>query len=88
MLDCLAYSNQQEQFLICLHLSTSAFKPAKSDFDAKLDVSAPVAFFKSVFIAKLDKFSLTVNSLSPPKGSYDLENYLLIVYNIFFYLSN
>ena len=69
-------------------LSTSAFKPAKSDFDAKLDVSAPIAFFKSVFIAKLDKFSLTVKSMSPPKGSYNLENYLLIVYNIFFNLSN
>ena len=32
-------------------LSTSAFKLAKSDFDANLDVSAYVAFFRSVFVA-------------------------------------
>ena len=31
--------------------STSAFKLAKSDFAANLEVSIPVAFFKSVFVA-------------------------------------
>ena len=32
-------------------LPTSAFKLAKSDFAANLDVSIPVAFFKSAFVA-------------------------------------
>ena len=32
-------------------LSTSAFKLAKSDFAANLEVSTPVAFFKSAFVA-------------------------------------
>ena len=32
-------------------LSTSAFKRAKSDFDANLDVSTPVAFFNFPFVA-------------------------------------
>ena len=31
--------------------STSAFKLAKSDFAANLEVSIPIAFFKSVFVA-------------------------------------
>ena len=31
------------------NLSTSAFKLTKSDFAARLDVSIPAAFFKSVF---------------------------------------
>ena len=33
------------------NLSTSAFKLTKSDFEDNLDVSLPVAFFKSVFAA-------------------------------------
>ena len=32
-------------------LSTSAFKLTKSDFAADLDVSIPVTFFKSAFVA-------------------------------------
>ena len=32
-------------------LSSSAFKLAKFDFSANLDVSIPVAFLKSVFVA-------------------------------------
>ena len=31
-------------------LSTSAFRLAKSDFAAKLDVSIPIAFFNSAFV--------------------------------------
>ena len=31
--------------------STSAFKLVKSDFAANLEVSIPIAFFKSVFVA-------------------------------------
>ena len=33
------------------NLSTSAFNLTKSEFAASLDVSIPVAFFKSIFIA-------------------------------------
>ena len=33
------------------NLSISAFKLAKSDFATGLDVSIPVAFFKSIFVA-------------------------------------
>ena len=33
------------------YLSISVFKLAKSDFAASLDVSIPVAFFKSDFVA-------------------------------------
>ena len=33
------------------NLSTSAFKLTKSDFAANLNVSIPVAFLKSVFVA-------------------------------------
>ena len=32
-------------------LSTSAFNLAKFGFDARLDVSTPVDFFKSAFVA-------------------------------------
>ena len=39
-------------------LSTSVFNLAKSAFAAKLDVSAPVAPFKSAFVANLVYFSL------------------------------
>ena len=34
--------------------STSAFKLAKSNFTASLDVSIPVAFFKSAFAVLFD----------------------------------
>ena len=37
--------------LSIFNLSTSAFKLTKSDFAANLDVSIPVAFFKSDFVA-------------------------------------
>ena len=33
------------------NLSTSAFKPTKSNFVASLDVSILVAYFKSAFVA-------------------------------------
>ena len=52
------------------NLSTSIFKLIKSDFAASLNVSVLVAFFKSVFVAKLDKSTLTL--ISPPNGSYGL----------------
>ena len=51
-------------------LSSSAFQLIKSDFVANLDVLVPVAFFRSVFVAELDKSTLTLMSLS--KGSYGL----------------
>ena len=38
------------------NLSTLDIKLAKSTFLAKDDVSIPLAFFKSVFVAQLDKF--------------------------------
>ena len=37
--------------LLISNLSTSVFKLTRSDFDANLDVSIPVAFFKSDFVA-------------------------------------
>ena len=37
--------------LLTSNLSTSAFKLAESDFAANLEVSIPVAFFKSSFLA-------------------------------------
>ena len=37
--------------LLTPNLSTSAVKPTKSYFPASLDVSTPVAFFKSAFVA-------------------------------------
>lgn len=36
-------------------LSTSSFKLVTSNFTAKLDVSAPVAPFKSAFVEYLDR---------------------------------
>ena len=48
-------------------LSISAFKVAKFDFSANLEVPIPVAFFKSAFVTKLDKSTLTLMS---PKGPY------------------
>ena len=47
----LIYLNQYEvfNFSICI-LSALAFKLARSDFAANLDVSTPVAFFKSNFV--------------------------------------
>ena len=54
-------------------LSTSVFKLAKSDFNAKLQTSTCDTFFKSVFVAYLDKSTLTI--MSPPKVSYGLGKY-------------
>ena len=53
-------------------LSISAFKVAKFDFSANLEVSIPVAFFKSASVALLDKSTLTLMS---PKGPYRLGKY-------------
>ena len=52
---------------------TSAFKLAKSDFAASLDVSIPVAYFKPAFDAYLDQSTLKL--MSPPDGSYGLGKY-------------
>ena len=41
------------------NLSTSDFKLAKLVFSAKSNVSTPVAFFKSDFVAQLDQYNLT-----------------------------
>ena len=48
LLHCLS---QQERFLICLHLFYLVSKLVKSDFKINLDVSVPIAFFKSDFVA-------------------------------------
>ena len=48
-------------------LPTSVFKLVKFDFSAKLPTSSCDTFFKSVFVAQLDKSTLTL--MSPPKGS-------------------
>ena len=53
--------------------STSAFRLARPDFAANLDVSTPVAFFKSNFVAQSDKLTLLLMSL--PNGSYGLGKY-------------
>ena len=45
----------------------SVFKLVKFDFSAKLLTSSCDTFFKSVFVAQLDKSTLTL--MSPPKGS-------------------
>ena len=58
------------------NLSRWDFKLAKSAFLAKDDVSTPVVFFKSAFIAYLDKFTLTL--MSPANGSNGLRKYWLI----------
>ena len=55
------------------NLSISAFKLAKSDFSASLDVSIPVAFLKSHYFAKLNKSTLALISL--PNGLYGLRKY-------------
>ena len=55
------------------NLSTSAFKLTRSDFAANLDVSIPVTFLESDFVAQLDKSTLTLTS--PPNGSYSLSKY-------------
>ena len=52
------------------YLSTSAFKLTKSDFDTNLEVSIPIAFFKTAFSAQLDKSKSTL--MSPPNGLYGL----------------
>ena len=39
-------------------LSISVFKLDQFDFSAKLELSIPVASFKSTFVAKLDKSTL------------------------------
>ena len=41
----------RHNYWIALYFIYSAFKLAKSDFAANLDVSTPVAFFKSAFAA-------------------------------------
>ena len=51
-------------------LSTSVFKLAKFDFSAKLLTSKCDTFFKSVFVAELDKSTLTL--MSPSKRLYRL----------------
>ena len=59
VLHYLAHLNQEEQFLVYLYLSTSALKLAKSDFAATLDVLAPIAPFKSAFVAYWDLIQLS-----------------------------
>ena len=59
-------------------LSTSAFKFDKFDLNANLDVSVPVAFFKSAFVAWFNKSILTL--MSPPKGSCGLVKYWIDFY--------
>ena len=54
-------------------LSTLVFKLAQFDFSAKLLTSTCVIFFRSVFIALLDKSTLTL--MSPSEGSYGLGKY-------------
>ena len=60
------------------NLSASTFGLIKSDFAASLNVSVLVAFFKSVFVAKLDKSTLTL--IYPPNGSYGLGSIDSFVY--------
>ena len=55
------------------NLSTSVFRLAKIDFSAKLQVSTCEIFLISVFVAQLDKTTLTL--ISPPNASYSLEKY-------------
>ena len=47
-------------------LSTSAFKPAKSDFAAKPDISTLAVPFKSAFVSKLDRSNYFI---FPPERS-------------------
>ena len=58
------------------NLSTSVFKLAKSVFSAKLEVSTCVPFFKSVFVALLERSTLTL--IFPPKLLNGLGKYWLI----------
>ena len=58
------------------NLSTSVFKLAKFDFSAKLLTSTCHTFLKLVFVASLDKSTLTL--MSPPKGSEGVGRYWLI----------
>ena len=62
------------------NLPTSDFKLAKPTFSANFYVSTNAAFFKSVFVAKLDKSNSTFTFL--PKD-FGFEKYLLI-YIMFF----
>ena len=54
-------------------LSTSVFNLAKLDFIARLEVSTPVAPFKSAFVTQLGKSYLTLMSRS--KRPYSLEKH-------------
>ena len=58
------------------NLSILDFKLAKSDFNffAKSDVSTPVVFFKSDFVAKLGKSNLTFTFAPKDFGLGNLEN--------------
>ena len=64
------------------NLSISAFRLDRSDFTTNLDVSIPIAFFKSAFVAELGISTLTL--ISPPNGSYGLgKPYLLIKHDFY-----
>ena len=54
-------------------LSTSVFRLAKFNFSTKLLTSTCDIFFKSVFVALLDKSTLRL--MAPLKGSYGLGKY-------------
>ena len=58
------------------NLSTSVFKLAKFAFRAKIEVSTCVTLFRSVFVAQLDKSTLTL--IFPPKLLNGLGKYWLI----------
>ena len=64
-------------------LSTSVFNLAKSAFAAKLDVLAPVAPFKSAFVANLVYFSLFYENVK-----WFRKKLTILYKNIFFYQSN
>ena len=63
----LARSTRTVFNLLASILSTSVFELAKFYFSAKLLTSTCDTFFKSVFVAQLDKSTVTL--MSPPKGS-------------------
>ena len=55
------------------NLSTLVFKLAKFVFNAKREISTCEIFLISAFVAKLDKFTLTL--ISPPNVSYGFGKY-------------
>ena len=59
-------------FSMC-DLSTSVFRLAKFVFSAKFEVSICVIFFRSVFVAWLERSTLTL--IFPPKLLNSLEKY-------------